>query len=595
MVRRPTIRRISSDLQQRRLGIEFHSSGFAEHTVCLLLTLAIAAATSAHGPPAGEIADVVILDGRIWTGVRRADPESSPVPTAVAIRGDRIRFVGNDAAANSWIGERTRIIHARGRRMIPGISDSHTHIISGGLHLARLNLRDVRDREEFVKRVADAARSKKSDEWVVGGRWSVESWPDSTAPNRSWLDPVTGETPAFLTRMDGHQALVNTAALKRARIDAKGPPDPPGGEIERDPATGEPTGVLKESAMNLVSRMIPSPSADELDAALKRAMEHANSLGVTSVHNMTDPWELEVFRRAHAAGRMTVRVTAYLSVSDWHSKIETVRTFPVDDDWLRVPGFKGYMDGSLGSRTAYMRDPYSDAGPDMKHPRGQLNAMADPPEKFREAVAEADAAGLQLAVHAIGDQANHLLLDAFEYAARRNGSRDRRHRIEHVQHLLVPDIPRFSVLGVVASMQPFHKADDGRYAERALGRERLAGSYAFRALVDAGATLVFGSDFPVVTLNPWQGIDAAVSARTLSGELWLPEHSLTIEESLLAYTAVPPRAIHREDRLGTIEPGKLADLLILAADPFSIPPESVGKMQVWQTIVGGRIVYAQPE
>lgn len=564
------------------------SCGLTECTVLLLFALAIAAEKYALAQPA----DVVILDGRVWTGVR---PAAAEAPTAVAIHGDRIRFVGDDDAAKTWIGPDTRVIQARGRRVIPGISDSHTHIISGGLQLARLNLRDVRDREEFVKRIAEAARSKKPGEWVVGGRWSVESWPDATTPNRSWLDPATGDTPVFLSRMDGHQALANSAALKRAGIDAKGPPDPPGGEIERDPATGEPTGVLKESAMELVSRMIPPTSADELDAALKRAMEHANSLGVTSVHNMSDPWELEVFRRAHAAGRMTVRVTAYLSVSDWHSYMEMVKSFPVNDDWLRVPGFKGYMDGSLGSRTAFMRDPYSDADPDMKHPRGQLNAMADPPEKFRDAVAAADAAGMQLAVHAIGDQANHLLLDAFEYAARRNGPRDRRHRIEHVQHLLVPDIPRFAALGIVASMQPFHKADDGRYAERALGRERLAGSYAFRALVDAGATLAFGSDFPVVTLNPWLGIDAAVNAKTLSGEVWLREHSLTIEESLFAYTAAPSRAIHREDRLGTIEPGKLADLLILAADPFSIPPEQIGRMQVWQTFVGGRVVFVHPE
>jgi hypothetical protein len=395
--------------------------------------------------------------------------------------------------------------------------------------------------------------------------------------------------------MDGHQALVNSAALRLAGIDAAGPIDPEGGEIERDSAGREPTGILKESAMDLVSRHIPPPSLAERLDGFRRAMAHANSLGITSVHNMSEPEDLEVFRRAHEERSMTVRVTVYLSVSDWEAWFEAVRTFPIRDEFLRVAGFKGYMDGSLGSRTAYMREPFSDAGSDSRYPRGQLNAMADPIESFRDMAVRADAESFQLAVHAIGDQANHLLLETLEEVSARNGRRDARHRVEHVQHLHVEDFGRFAALGVVASMQPFHKADDGRYAEKALGRERLKGSYAFRQLLDAGALLCFGSDFPVVTLNPFSGIDAAVNARTLAGDLWLPTHSLTMDEALRAYTVSPPRAVHAEESLGSLEEGKWADLVILADDPFTVPSNRVGQIRVWQTFVGGKVAYTHPE
>ncbi len=393
--------------------------------------------------------------------------------------------------------------------------------------------------------------------------------------------------------MDGHSAFVNSAALKLAGIDASGPADPKGGEIERDPTTGEPTGILKESAMGLVGRLIPDPTAQDRYEALQRAMRHANSLGVTSVHDMCSRADLDVFRRAEVAGDMTVRVTGYLSVSDWPANFERVRTSELTSDMARLAGFKGFMDGSLGSRTAYMAAPFADATSDMPYPRGQLTAFADPAEIMQQVAALADSVGFQLAVHAIGDQAIHLLLDAYEYAWQRNHRAGGQHRVEHTQHLLVEDIPRFARLGVVASMQPFHKADDGRYAEKAIGRERLEGSYAFRQLLDAGALVVFGSDWPVVTLNPFAGIDSAVNARTLAGDVWLPSHSVTVEEAIRAYTVSPPRAIHRDDRLGTIEPGKYADIVILEEDPFTMPAARLGDVKVAHTIVGGRVVYSR--
>ena len=621
--------------------------------------------------PIKQEASLVILNGKIWVpGLARVRPADGPEqPTAIAIKDDKILVVGDENAVRRVVGSKTRVIDIGGRRILPGITDSHTHIISGGLQMERLALRRVRNKSEFIKAIGIAAKGKQPGEWVLGGRWSVESWSDPAPPHRSWIDPVTGSVPVLLSRMDGHQALANTAALRLAGIDAKGPTDPPGGEIQRDPITGEPTGILKESAVGLVRDLVPRTSTaeryealrramahanslgvtsvhdmcglEDLDAfrladnddppggeiqrdpitgeptgilkesaaglvrdlvprtstaeryeALRRAMAHANSLGVTSVHDMCGLEDLDAFRLADNDGAMTVRVTAYLSVVDWPAFLEHVSTYAHESDMFRLAGFKGYMDGSLGSRTAYMKEPYLDSTSDTPYPRGQLNAMADPPEAFRRLVAIADAKGLQLAVHAIGDQANHLALDAYEAALKANGARRAYHRVEHVQHLLVSDIARFAELGVVASMQPFHKADDGRYAEKALDRARLAGSYAFRQLLDAGALLCFGSDWPVVTINPFAGIASAVNATTLDGKIWLPSHSISLDEALEAYTLSPARAIHRENRLGSIEPGKFADIVVLKDDPFSMPPTRLADVRVAMTIVAGKIVYS---
>ena len=536
-------------------------------------------------------ADLVIVNAKIWTAAANAPTQGDAQPTALAVRGERITAVGNDKTIRLSIGAGTRVIDAKGRRVIPGMTDCHTHLIGGGMQLARLMLRNVQDKAEFIEAVARDVRAKPSGEWIVGGRWSVDSWADPSPPHRAWLDPVTGDTPVFLKRMDGHSAVVNSAALRLAGIDRNGPADPTGGEVVRDPLTREPTGILKESAMGLVSRLIPKPGPAQRYEALRRAMKHANSLGLTSVNDMCGEDDLWAFAAAEHAGELTLRITAYLSVSDWAGYSERIDDYGLHSDMLRLAGFKGYMDGSLGSRTAYMRKPYSDATPDMPYPRGQLSAFADPPEELNQLAALVDSREMQMAVHAIGDEGNHLLIDAYEYAFKRRHRSDTRHRIEHVQHLLESDIERIAVLGITASMQPFHKADDGRYAEKAIGRERLKGSYAFRQLVDAGVLLVFGSDWPVVTLDPFAGVDSAVNARTLAGDVWLPSHSLSVEEALRCYTSSASRAVHREDQVGTLEIGKFADLVILNQDPFTIPKEKVGATKADYTIVAGRVVF----
>lgn len=548
---------------------------------------------AAHKQSGDGTATLVLVGGRVWTGETpfANDVNTPREPTAVAIRGNRIIAVGSDGDIRKHVGPHTRIIDARAKRIIPGMTDSHTHVVSGGFQLARINLRDAASKTEFLAAIEQAAHDKKPGEWLLGGRWSVESWANPQAPTRDWLDPVTGNTPVFLNRMDGHQALVNSAALKIAGIDENGPADPVGGEIERDPQTGRPTGVLKESAMGLVSRHIPPQTPQARYEALLRAIAHASSLGVTSVHDMSAFDDIAAFRRAEREGKLNIRVTSYLSMGDWMPHLDRVAKMNVSSNSLRIAGFKGFMDGSLGSRTAYMREHYCDAHKDMLHPRGQLTALANSHEDFREKVAAADARGFQIAVHAIGDEANHLLLDAYEYARRRSGRITQYHRDEHTQHLHTEDIARFAELGVVASMQPFHKADDGRYAEKALCKDRLSGSYAFRQLFDAGAIVCFGSDWPVVTLNPFAGIDSAVNAQTLDGKTWLPGHSLTVAETLYCYTANPARAIGREAQTGSITPGKLADLVILDRDPLSVSSDQLAETKALMTIVDGEVVF----
>jgi len=547
-----------------------------------VLFIALPGGCSLMKPPG--VADLAIVNARVWTA---AGTEAG----ALAIVGDRFAVVGTDTQIQRWVGPNTRIIDARQKRVVPGLVDCHIHLVGGGLQLARLNLRDISSRDQFIAAVADAVRNTAPGQWILGGRWSVESWPDPQPPRKEWLDPVTSQSPVLLSRMDGHQALANSAALKLADIDRDGPPDPEGGVIERDPETGEPTGILKDAAMDLVSRHVPDPSQDALYAALLRAMKHLNSLGVTGVHEVSGPEDLPVLTRAHRENALTLRVRKFLSVDDWREHLDTVKDFPIRDHRLTLAGFKGYMDGSLGSRTAYMYRPYADAAPDADYPCGLLADQADPPREFRHQIETADGAGLQCVVHAIGDEANHLLLDAYAAVARKNGPRDRRHRIEHAQHLLPEDLPRFAQLGVVASMQPHHKADDGRYAETALGRQRLHGSYAFRSLIESGALVCFGSDWPVVTADPFKGIAAAVTARTLDGKTWIPEQSISVADALKCYTSRAAAAGFNEAHLGTIEPGKLADLVILSQDILNIPPENIQHTTAITTIVAGQVVH----
>ena len=555
----------------------------------LCFCLSAAVSTSLADPPIS----MAITNARVWTG----NPDQ-PQARTILISGERIVQVGDDTLLDKVPKGSATIIDAGGRRVIPGLVDCHTHIISGGLALKKLQLRDAGSKEDFIRRVKEYAAERKPDEWVVGRGWSAESWAIAVQPTKKWIDAATGERPALLTRMDGHQALANSKALAMAGI-TKDTPDPTGGVIVRDPKTGEPTGILKDAASGLVRRLIPEPSNMQKLTALQDAKALFNRHGVTMIHDMSSPGDGEVFIAARtlptlAPVKEQLRIYSFCQTSKWSSN--ACFELPQDGksslaDWVRPAGFKGYMDGSLGSRTAYMRRPFLDNPAYEKDVRGLLVGFATrkAPDDMLSQFRRAARSSLQPAVHAIGDEGNHLLLIAYETVVAEFPKA--RPRIEHAQHLLAADLPRFGRLGVIASMQPYHKADDGRYAEKRIGYERCKTSYAFKSLIDSGAVVCFGSDWPVVSNNPFLGIHAAVTGKTLDGKIFVPEQNITVEQALRCYTTSAAYACFMEDRLGMIKPGYLADIVILNEDVLSIPAARIADVTVYTTIVDGAIAW----
>jgi predicted amidohydrolase YtcJ len=528
-------------------------------------------------------ADLVVLSARIWTG----DP-ARPEAAALAVRGGRIVTVGSDAEIAGLRGPKTTVVEGRGRRVVPGFIDCHTHMSMGGFNLLAVDLRRTKDPSDFTRRLAEFAKTRPAGLWMTDGAWDHQVWANPILPTRAMLDPATGDRPACLSRTDGHMMVCNSRALKLANV-TRATPDPPGGVIVRD-AAGEPTGVLKDAAMDLVAAVRPPRTPQELREALVAAIRHASENGVTSVQDLPgDARDLDAWEELRSAGKLTVRVSYRPSLSRWEEARERRATMK-NDEWLRVGGVKGFMDGSLGSGTALFFQPYAD-DPGTS---GVHASEAIPLDKLEARVAAADAAGLPVEVHAIGDRANSEILDVFERVAKKNGPRDRRFRIEHAQHLRAEDISRFAKLHVIASMQPYHAIDDGRWAEKRIGRERCRTTYAFRSLLDAGATLVFGSDWDVAPLSPLAGIDAAVNRRTLDGKNpdgWIPEQKISPVEALRAYTTGAAYAAFEETEKGSLVPGRLADFVVLSGDLLSAPPRELDRIRVDATVVGGRVVF----
>jgi len=545
-----------------------------------LLLLTAVSTTTAPDP-----ADLVLLSAKIWTG-DRARPEA----TALAARDGRIVAIGSDTEIRALKGPKTVVLDGKGRRVVPGFIDCHTHMSMGGFNLLAVDLRHTKDPADFTRRLAEFAKTRPAGRWMTDGAWDHQVWANPILPTRALLDPATGDRPACLARTDGHMMVCNSLALKLAKV-SRDTPDPPGGVIVRDSA-GEPTGVLKDAAMDLVGSARPPRTAAEVGEALATAVRHAAENGVTSVQDLPgDPRDLDAWEKLRADGKLTVRVSYRPSLSEWEKARERRATI-TNDGWLRIGGVKGYMDGSLGSGTALFFQPYSD---DPKT-SGVYAAEAIPLEKLEARVAAADAAGLPVEVHAIGDRANAEILDVYERVSKKNGPKDRRFRIEHAQHLRAEDISRFAKLGVIASMQPYHAIDDGRWAEKRIGLERCRTTYAFRSLLDSGATLVFGSDWDVAPLSPLAGIDAAVNRRTLDGkhpEGWIPEQKIRVEEALRAYTTTAAFAGFEEKEKGTLATGKLADFVVLSRDPLSIPARELDGVRVDQTVVGGRVIFSR--
>ena len=528
--------------------------------------------------------DLVIINARVHTMDTQA-----PLAEAVAVYGNRIVAVGQGQEIRQMAGPGTRVVDAGGKLVLPGFNDSHVHFLSGGFQLSNVDLRDAATPQEFAERIRRFAEKLPRGRWLTGGDWDHERWPGAPLPTRELIDRLTPETPVFVSRLDGHMALANSLALKMAGV-TRETKDPPGGLIVRDPQTGEPTGILKDAAQSFVWRVIPEPSFEEKLAAARAATEYAARLGVTSVQDMSAGNGVGVYQSLLERGQLKTRIYAVSPLPDWERLGRTGVRARFGSDMLRIGGLKGFADGSLGSTTALFFEPYLD----QPATRGLAGDEMFPEGSMLKRVREADERGLQVMIHAIGDRANDEILSIFEQVSKENGARDRRFRIEHAQHIRSQDIPRFGRGRVIASVQPYHAIDDGRWAEKRIGHRRALTTYAFRSLLDAKATLAFGTDWTVAPLNPMLSIYAAVTRRTLDGKNpagWIPEQKITVEEAVRAYTVGSAFAEFAEDAKGTLAPGKLADMVILSQDIFNIDPAEIEKTRIVMTIMDGRIVY----
>lgn len=527
------------------------------------------------------MADIVIINANVHT-----INERQPTAQAVAVYGNRIVAVGSNEEIRKLAGSRTRVIDAGGRLVLPGFNDSHVHFLSGGTQLSNVDLRDAKTPQEFAERIRLYAEKLPRGRWITGGDWDHERWPNAPLPTKELIDQFTPDTPVFVNRLDGHMALANSYALKLAGVTDE-TPDPPGGLIVRDARTNQPTGVLKDAAMNFVYNKIPPANFLEKLEAARAATNYAARFGVTSVQDMSTNDDVGVYQTLLERGELKTRIYAVAGLPRFDKIAQAGIRAHFGNDMLRMGGLKGFADGSLGSTTALFFAPYNDA-PGTKGLRGEemddmlINAQ------------EADRVGLQVMIHAIGDQANDQILSIFEKIAKENGARDRRFRIEHAQHIRAQDIARFGRNKIIASMQPYHCIDDGRWAEKRIGHERAKTTYAFRSLLDTGAVLAFGTDWSVAPLNPLFGVYAAVTRRTLDGRNpggWIPEQKISVEEAVRAYTYGSAYAESAETVKGRIAPGMLADMVMLSDDIFRIDPIKIENVTVRLTIVDGRVVY----
>jgi predicted amidohydrolase YtcJ len=529
-------------------------------------------------------ADLIITNAKIWT-VDKTRPRAE----ALAVLGDRIVAVGSAGEVDTWHGPQTKVLDAQGKLLLPGFNDAHVHFMDGGDHLQAVQLKDAASPEEFARKIGERAKTTAKGEWIIGGDWDEQKWSPPNLPVKELIDPVTPDTPVWVNRYDGHESLANSVTLRLAGITAK-TADPAGGEIVRD-AQGNPTGVLKDAAQDLVNKVMPPMTPAHRMRAIHQAMDHAASLGVTSVQDMNPSYDdVKAYAELQEQGGLTVRIYAAPMETTWKDQARIGIRHAFGTSFLRMGAVKGYADGSLGSETAYFFDPYTDA----PNTHGLLSDEMHPVTAMQQRLRGADAAGLQLCVHAIGDRAISMTLDMFAQIEKTNGKRDRRWRIEHSQHLAAKDFARYAKLGVIASVQPYHAIDDGRWAESRIGLDRIKRTYAFRTLLDNGVRLAFGTDWFVAPLSPMWSVYAAVTRATLDGKTpsgWVPEQKLTVTEAIEAYTMGSAYAEFQEKEKGSITPGKLADFVVLSDDIFKIPPAAIKNVKVEATYLGGKLVY----
>ncbi len=529
-------------------------------------------------------ADLLITNAKIWTG-----DKAHPAAQGVAVIGDRIVAVGSNSDVEILRGPTTKTINAGGKLLVPGFNDAHVHFVDGGAQLDSVQLNDVTNTNEFVRRIAEQAKRTPKGEWIKGGDWDETKWSPAKLPTKDLIDGVTPDNPVFLSRYDGHSALANSQALRLAGITSQ-TPDPPGGAIVRD-AQGDPAGDLKDAAMDLVFKVIPPLTHEQRLRAVRRALEYAASLGVTSVQHMNPDYaDIAVYAELLQNDELTTRIYAAPLIDQVDDQVKIGIRHAFGGPYLRIGAVKAFADGSLGSRTAYFFEPYSD------EPRnhGLLGEGMHPLSLMRDRMMKADAAGLQICTHAIGDQAISMVLDLYTDVVRAHHGMERRLRIEHAQHMAQKDFARFAQLDVIASVQPYQAIDDGRWAESYIGHDRASRTYAFRTFLNHGVHLAFGTDWDVAPLNPLLTIYAAVTRSTLDGKNpngWFPEQKLTVDEAVEAYTMGSAYAEFQDKDKGSIKPGKLADMVLLSDDIFTIDPVKIRDVKVLKTVVGGRIVW----
>jgi len=527
---------------------------------------------------------MILLNGNIWT----VNPDQ-PQAEAVAVEGGRILQVGSTLEIKKLAGVKTQIIDLKGDLVLPGFIDSHTHFLDGGFSLLRINLRDAKSKEEFIAKIRNKAEELEKGVWILDGNWDHQQFTPPELPRKDWIDEVTLHNPVYVNRYDGHMVLANSLALKIAGI-TRETLSPKGGEILKDTKTGEPTGILRDAAMELVHKHVPEPSFQQKLEAAEIALKHAAEVGLTSVHDMASVSHFEVYQNLLRLNKLTARLCVYIPITEVEIYTRLKLKTPFGNDFLKIEGLKGFVDGSLGSSTALFFEPYTD---DPKK-YGLLYSHMYPEGIMEKRLMLAEQSGLQVAIHAIGDKANHIILDIFEKVAAQQGERDRRWRIEHAQHLLPEDMERMGKLNIIVSVQPYHAIDDGRWAEKKIGKKRCQYSYAFRSLLEKEVLLACGSDWSVAPLNPLTGIYAAVTRQTINGQNpqgWIPEEKISLEEAVKGYTLNGAYAEFSEKTKGSVEKGKLADLVVLSQNIFEIPPEEIVKTEVKMTIVDGKIVY----
>jgi predicted amidohydrolase YtcJ len=557
--------------------------------IAVLITLGSSTAAIAQDAKT-QSADTILINGKVYT----VDAKQSWTQ-AVAIRGEKIAAVGDDAEIEKLRGPQTKVIDAGGKLVLPGFVDCHIHFLEGSISLGQANLEGAKNPADIQRILRQYAAKHPGDSWILGGGWNYAMFGEENLPDKKYLDELFPNRPVFLSGYDGHTSWANSKALALAKIN-KDTPNPANGAIVRDPKTGEATGALKESAGRLVGKLVPKPTPAEKLAALRAGIHWANENGLTRVHSAGGDFEeFALYDELRRRGNLTLRmyIAYFLNPPELRPKdidaIEEARR-KYTGDWLSGGVVKMMIDGVIESHTAAMLEPYTD-DPSTK---GKLFWE---PDKYKAAVAELDRRGLQLFTHAIGDYAVRTALDAYENAENVNHSQDRRPRIEHIETITAADIPRFGKLGVIASMQPLHAYPDEdtlRVWAGNVGPDRASRAWVWNSIAKNGGHLAFGSDWNVVTLNPWEGLQMAVTRQTTEGKPdggWMPEQRVTLAQAVEGYTLGAAYAGRREKTEGSIEPGKLADLIIVSQNVFEIDPQTIAQTKVVKTIVGGRVVY----